>query len=542
MENTPIIGGKLLDNKYYRWYLDKVSKVKYAKTIWSPATHGKNVVGNMFFMFQNLYLNPEEYYKAVKIITSDLFNKSSEDQLATMRTYIEAGIINQNATLRDLQDVFKDSKNFEETLDKAWEKTNDIGKISKAKIALTKGFKTADKFTRDIYQAEDDLFKIIAFETERKRQSKIEFDKQYSELSSEQKSTIDKISAENTKNLLPNYGRVGEITKYLRAFPALGSFASFQLESYRTAYNTVNIAMNDLKSDNPRRRVHGAKRLAAIVSFQTVYHVGVSMIGQSFGGLFGDEEDLKPILPEWNKNSKLLVTDIAKGFVTYTDVSGSNPHGQLDKVMNAMFSDEDTMSKIIDVLNEAGGSLLSEDILYSQVKAILINEDRYGRKLRTAETSKGEDVWSAIKTLWKAFEPGGVRTAEKLYDSYENNEEFKNELIAQFTGFRTYKADYAMQSSFAMSRIQTETRDLKKYSRAKRQFEEGEISVDELNKVFSKHQSDKINMYKPLINLYKGALFSGVDQYDMIRSMKKSGIPTYIIEQVVEGKIRYIQR
>lgn len=548
MENTPVIAGKLLDSKPYRWYLDKVSKVKYAKTIWSPATHGKNVFGNMFFMAQNLYINPEEYYKASKLIVSDLFNKSSEEQLATMRTYIEAGIINQNATLRDLQDVFKESKNFEDTLDKAWEKTNDVGRISKAKIAVTKGFKTADKFTRDIYQAEDDLFKIIAFETERKRQSKIEFDKKYSELSSEQKSTIDKISAENTKNLLPNYGRVGEITKYLRALPVLGSFASFQLESYRTAYNTVNIAMNDLKSDNPRRRVNGAKRLAAIVSFQTIYHVGVAMIGQSFGGLFGDDEDdqvqkyLKPILPEWNKNSKLLVTDIAKGFITYTDMSGSNPHGQLDKVMNAMFSDEDTMDKIVEVLNEAGGSLLSEDILYSQVKAILINEDRYGRKLRTAETSKGEDVWSAIKALWKAFEPGGVRTAEKLYDSYENNEEFKKELIAQFTGFRTYKADYSMQSSFAMSKIQAETRDLKKYARAKRQFEQGEISVDDLNKVFSKYQSDKINMYKPLINLYKGALFSGVDHYDMIRSMKKSGIPTYIIEQVVEGKIRYIQR
>lgn len=548
MENTPVIAGKLLDSKSYRWYLDKVSKVKYAKTIWSPATHGKNVFGNMFFMGQNLYINPEEYYNASKLIVSDLFNKSSEEQLATMRTYIEAGIINQNATLRDLQDVFKESKNFEDTLDKAWEKTNDIGRISKAKIAVTKGFKTADKFTRDIYQAEDDLFKIIAFETERKRQSKIEFDKKYSELSSDQKSTIDKISAENTKNLLPNYGRVGEVTKYLRALPVLGSFASFQLESYRTAYNTVNIAMNDLKSDNPRRRVNGAKRLAAIVSFQTIYHVGVAMIGQSFGGLFGDEEDdqvqkyLKPILPEWNKNSKLLVTDIAKGFVTYTDMSGSNPHGQLDKVINAMFSDEDTTSKIIDVLNEAGGSLLSEDILYSQVKAILLNEDRYGRKLRTAETSKGEDVMSAVKALWKAFEPGGVRTAEKLYDSYENNEEFKKELIAQFTGFRTYKADYAMQSSFAMSNIQTETRDLKKYARAKRQFEEGEISVDELNKVFSKYQSDKINIYKPLINLYKGALFSGVDHYDMIRSMKKSGIPTYIIEQVVEGKIKYVQR
>ena len=548
MENTPVVAGKLLDSKPYRWYLDKVSKVKYAKTIWSPATHGKNIFGNMFFMAQNLYLNPQEYYKAVKIITSDLFNKSSEDQLATMKSYIEAGIINQNATLRDLQDVFKDSKNFEDTLDKAYEKTNDIGKIAKAKVGFVKGFKTADKFTRDIYQAEDDLFKIIAFETEKKRQSKIEFGKEYSELSVQQKSTIDKMSAENTKNLLPNYGRVGEITKYLRALPVVGSFASFQLESYRTAYNTVNIAMNDLKSDNPRRRVNGAKRLAAIVSFQTVYHVGVSMIGQSFGGFFGDDEDsqvqkyLSPILPEWNRNSKLLVGEIGKGFITYTDMSGSNPHGQLDKVMNAMFSEKEIGWKVLDMLDEAGGSLLSEDILFSQVKSVFFNEDRFGRKLYTPETSTSEDLLTATKALWKAFEPGGVRTVEKLYGSYGNEKDFTNELIAQFTGFRKYKSDYNQQASYAISSIQKDVRELKKYARAKRELESGEISAAELDKVFNKYQQDKIKLYKPLLNLYKGALFSGVDHYTIVETMKRSGVPKYVIDQVIYGKIDYIQR
>ena len=548
MENTPVVAGKLLDSKPYRWYLDKVSKVKYAKTIWSPATHGKNIFGNMFFMAQNLYLNPQEYYKAVKIITSDLFNKSSEDQLATMKSYIEAGIINQNATLRDLQDVFKDSKNFEDTLDKAYEKTNDIGKIAKAKVGFVKGFKTADKFTRDIYQAEDDLFKIIAFETEKKRQSKIEFGKEYSELSVQQKSTIDKMSAENTKNLLPNYGRVGEITKYLRALPVVGSFASFQLESYRTAYNTVNIAMNDLKSDNPRRRVNGAKRLAAIVSFQTVYHVGVSMIGQSFGGFFGDDEDsqvqkyLSPILPEWNRNSKLLVGEIGKGFITYTDMSGSNPHGQLDKVMNAMFSEKEIGWKVLDMLDEAGGSLLSEDILFSQVKSVFFNEDRFGRKLYTPETSTSEDLLTATKALWKAFEPGGVRTVEKLYGSYGNEKDFTNELIAQFVGFRSYKSDYNQQASYAISSIQKDVRELKKYARAKRELESGEISAAELDKVFNKYQQDKIKLYKPLLNLYKGALFSGVDHYTIVETMKRSGVPKYVIDQVIYGKIDYIQR
>jgi len=356
------------------------------------------------------------------------------------------------------------------------------------------------------------------------------------------------MSAENTKNLLPNYGRVGEITKYLRALPVVGSFASFQLESYRTAYNTVNIAMNDLKSDNPRRRVNGAKRLAAIVSFQTVYHVGVSMIGQSFGGFFGDEEDdqvqkyLSPILPEWNRNSKLLVGEIGKGFITYTDMSGSNPHGQLDKVMNAMFSEKEIGWKVLDMLDEAGGSLLSEDILFSQVKSVFFNEDRFGRKLYTPETSTSEDLLTATKALWKAFEPGGVRTVEKLYGSYGNEKDFTNELIAQFVGFRSYKSNYNKQASYAISSIQKDVRELKKYARAKRELESGEISPAELDKVFNKYQQDKIKLYKPLLNLYKGALFSGVDHYTIVETMKRSGVPKYVIDQVIYGKIDYIKR
>ena len=187
-------------------------------------------------------------------------------------------------------------------------------------------------------------------------------------------------------------------------------------------------------------------------------------------------------------------------------MSGSNPHGQLDKVMNAMFSEKEIGWKVLDMLDEAGGSLLSEDILFSQVKSVFFNEDRFGRKLYTPETSTSEDLLTATKALWKAFEPGGVRTVEKLYGSYGNEKDFTNELIAQFVGFRSYKSDYNQQASYAISSIQKDVRELKKYARAKRELESGEISAAELDKVFNKYQQDKIKLYKPLLNLYKGAL------------------------------------
>ena len=548
MSNTPLAAGVIFENPAYKWYIDKVSKVKYAKTIWSPATHGKNVFGNLFFMAQNGYIHPKEYYKASKLIIDDLFKRSSEDQLSIMTGYIDLGIINQNATLRDLQDVFKNSKSFEDTLDKAYENTNDLGKIAKARTQFAKGFKTADKFTRDIYQAEDDLFKIIAFEFEKKRRSQVIFGKSYESLNDTEAKEVNNVTAEIVKNILPNYGRVGDITKYLRIIPVAGSFASFQLESYRTAYNTINLAMNDLKSGNKRQQLEGARRLTAVLGFQTIWHVGASMLGQSIGSLFGDDEDdkitkyMKPILPSWSKNSKLQVSKIKDGIVTYTDLSGSNPHGQIDKAVNALFSKEKPVDKGLEVLSELGGSLLSKDILFTEVWAIITNEDRYGRELFTPESTVSENAETVAKNLWRAFEPGVGRTIRGINKAAQEDDKLLKEIRAQFTGFRTYDVEYVKQAGFAVSAINREVRTLKKYSAAKRQFENNEITIDELDKVYKTHERTMKEIYSPLLDLYKGAIYTGADSQEIINQMLKSGVPKYIVGQVMNGKIEYINR
>ena len=41
------------------------------------------------------------------------------------------------------------------------------------------------------------------------------------------------------KNQYPNYSRIPKIGRFLKASPIVGNFISFQLESYRTAYNVA---------------------------------------------------------------------------------------------------------------------------------------------------------------------------------------------------------------------------------------------------------------------------------------------------------------
>jgi hypothetical protein len=49
-------------------------------------------------------------------------------------------------------------------------------------------------------------------------------------------------------------------------------------------------------------------------------------------------------------------------------------------------------------------------------------------------------------------------------------------------------------------------------------------------------------VYKNLINIYKGAIYTGVEEKEIINQMLKSGIPRYIVGQVLDGKIEYINR
>jgi hypothetical protein len=114
----------------------------------------------------------------------------------------------------------------------------------------------------------DDMFKIVAYEQEKRDYSKILFNKKYKDLTSQEQSSVNNYVAEIVKNILPNYSRIGKLGKAMKALPVAGTFISFQLEVYRTSGNTLSLIAKELKGDIPgvdaeaksRLRRKGAKR------------------------------------------------------------------------------------------------------------------------------------------------------------------------------------------------------------------------------------------------------------------------------------------
>ena len=91
------------------------------------------------------------------------------------------------------------------------------GRILATNIA--KKIKRFGKGAQQLYQYEDDMFKIVAYEAEKKRYSQATYGKTYDNLSDFEKSSIDSKVEEIVKNILPNYGRIGGLGKFLKRIP-----------------------------------------------------------------------------------------------------------------------------------------------------------------------------------------------------------------------------------------------------------------------------------------------------------------------------------
>ena len=219
---------KLMGAGFSGW-MKVTGAVKWAKTIGSVGTHFKNVFGNLGFMWANGHA-PIELRETHNIIRNDIGSMSDAELNAKMNKYLSLGIVKQSAGLGEVKSMLGEEGNFDDLVGSRLD--------SKGKKLLKQGKKKAE----DLYQAEDDFFKIIAYENEVRRYAKAEYGVLPSELTEQQSMELDAKVAEIVKNTYPTYSRTPEAVRFLKLNPVIGNFVSFQAESYRTSYNILNIA------------------------------------------------------------------------------------------------------------------------------------------------------------------------------------------------------------------------------------------------------------------------------------------------------------
>ena len=509
----------------YTNYMKLLSVVKWNKTIASVATHFKNVTGNIWFMLSNGYFNYKKYGEAFNVLR----NSSNEQLRDKLDEYIRAGIIDQSAALGEIKSMFSDA-DFDTAIENRLKK-NPIDKAKKAARWVITKLNTA-------YQLEDDFYKIVSYESEKDRYSNAEFQKPFDQLTDDQKIMVSDIAAENTKNVLPNYARIPGLVKLIKVAPVTGTFISFQAEAYRTAWNTVALAFDELSSKNKRVKAIGAKRLAGIAFSQSIKFGLMTAIGTVLrGGDDDDEEDklnnnVREFVPEWSKKSDLALVEYGNGKFSYVDFGASDPHGGIKKAYNSFMAGDGAVESFTNGMSEIFGPFVKKDMLLEAITDINNNENSYGGKLYNDADTNVNKINAVAERFYKVLEPGSLTSARKVAEA----ENVGNELAGQLTGYKVITIDAGQQLGFKMNKSKDDLREAKRlYNSAFYKFEDGKITAEELESNYNQANSSQKEIYKSIMDNMKAASFFGVE--DRIIDDAMEGIGKGVVNDLWYGNL-----
>jgi hypothetical protein len=238
---NPTFNSKLLN-----WLVAAKGISQKVKTVYNPATHGKNIVGNYAMLGANGMLpTGESASVALQSVLSTLGKKSNADLGKRLALYNRLGITNSNLGLGEIR---KNMQVAAKDID-GWMDNISTGK------AARKYAKKGDEYITNLYQAEDDYFKIVHFE-----KTKDYLSKAYPDIPEEE---IIQMAAQRTRDMMPNYNLVPTAVKALRVTP-VGDFVSFPAEMTRISKNLAKYTMKDLTSGNNVLQKEGAKRLGGM--------------------------------------------------------------------------------------------------------------------------------------------------------------------------------------------------------------------------------------------------------------------------------------
>jgi hypothetical protein len=531
-----IILNEKVFEKAFNWWLSGIGAVKYSKTILSVGTHAKNVLGNLVFMFANGYLDPKEYQKAFDVIKNDIAFGTDEDLRSKLREYIELGIISQSVTLQEIRSMFGSSDEFDKSL---IERHKEHGHTAR----VTRFLKKAGRGAAALYQSEDDFFKIVSYEMEKKRYARSKYKKEFDQLTESEKRTVIDIASENTKNLLPNYSRIGRFGKLVRYFP-VATFISFEMEAWRTAYNTADLAVKEIQ--DPNTREVGTRRLAGIIATRSL----MAMVYGTIGALgFDDEDDeeekevvraARKFLPDWAVNSSIVITEASDGGFTYRNISASDPWGSIEEVANAAFSGKPAGQALSEAFDQFVSPYVSEDILAGAVRDLYNTViDGEGKQLWSESATATEAVEAATERLWKALEPGTITSAKKIAEAEDTFEE----VVGQLSGLKAHKIDIPKQMTYKSIELRKRAdQNRKDYISARYKVKDKEISKEEFERVYDKVNRTNKEIYSEAIELYEAGLKLGANKKDLVQSMLDVRIPKDIIRGIITGEIPNMKR
>ena len=504
------------------------------KTVFSIPTHGRNILGNLFIMTANGTVNPSQFGKAFKDTSRRLLNINTKEGRERLARYQELGVVDSAIDARQLRKSAQEGFN--------------LGPNGFAqKTAAGRGVKKGIEKTTQLYEAEDNLFKIANFENLLKN-----YRKAFPDMPKEQ---LERFVAQRTRDMMPNYNLVPKAIKSLRAMP-VGNFVAFPAEMVRNSYNLAKYAWKDISGRTAKElgitdpeaikqlRNIGYKRLAGMSVAAIAGDAAVDQSKEIFGISDEQEAMFQKTLAPWEQGTnKIFLSPLQRNKkgdieVEYMNLGPIDPYAYIKNpvkmVINAAINNQDyNETELNDMYTKAITDVIAPFTNPSMALASAL--EAYRGKGAVADESALAPI---SRVLLSTFTPGTVDffvRRQKFLESKEARGE--GEEVNQygfginpgevdfpaFFGIKRQKANLSDSFSFATNKPIGDMRRAK--SRFTNKIRDYSVTnPDEIYDAYKESQQNKLKHAQRLRGLVKAYRTLGMDEADMYESLTKGGL------------------
>ena len=448
--------------------------VKGWKTVYNPTSYLRNYISTMVMLAVRGDLSMKHFIDSHKAYLNTLKGKKVFEE--KMFEYKKMGIVGQNIDVGVIKSAMRDNDTDMETgLYKRMTKKDDsqesilrrsiksIYKLGK----LGKGIQFTAERMQTIFQAGDDIGRMMAYEKRKEAHADMMFDKTVEQLDDSELKQVQEAAAEEVKDQYNNYDRVPPLIKKLSRNILVGSFVQFPAEMIRNTANTIGSTITRMKDKNPKVRKDAKTRLATFLGAQSALVIGTTFLGDSIMDMFNmdDEEedevqrvkDLRNVVAPWSKNHKIIVRKMGDNKLSYIDVSANNPYNMISRLIQKVGIDGiGNNSDTYEVMFDFFGPFLDQEILISSIQESVNGQTESGKPLFFDTDGPGEKLTKGTAHILKEIMPGYMRFVQRVTDEDKST---VNELIS-LTGFRTTEVDLDTSLYFKMRAAYSDMQDL----------------------------------------------------------------------------------
>jgi hypothetical protein len=331
---------------------------------------------------------------------------------------------------------------------------------------------------------------------------------------------------------------VPRMVQHLRRNPVVGTFVSFPAEIIRTTYHILRYFKQDMKT-NPG---YGRRKFAGIVLAAGAIHAAQAISFALLGMGDDDEESLRDLAPEWQKNSNFLAMGYdERGNIRLLDMSFLDPYNYWKRPINATLRDQPADEAILDAGWEALKPFFGQDIAFGILMDILQNKKDSGGEVFNPEApvpTQVRQIAAHAKKLLPGFAGNieGISLAAEGHITASGKHKDMAEEVSALFGWRTTVLDPQTQLHYKAIDFQHRKRDAARVlSRVAR--DPNPVDDADLVSAYRDAVGARGDIYNQMARLVRAAINAGMDPGDVEDSLRNSGITKADAAALLDGEI-----